>query len=243
MKFKFIFLIFLLYSCASHNVSNNKKESYLGTGFAYVYNSEDYQNKIINKRFNDELLIGHNFLKPGTLVILTNLENKRTLKLKVSKKVKYPDFYKVLLTKKVVERLDLDIENPLIEIREVKKNKSFVAKKAKTFDEEQKISNTAPVEKVVINEMNSKQKQKKTKKFHIIIGDFYSLDTTTHIKQRITKEIPNFDIKLIKTTKKRLNNKPRIEMTSGPYSSINSLKDDYILLKDFGFEDLNILVK
>ena len=83
----------------------------------------------------------------------------------------------------------------------------------------------------------------KTKKFHIIIGDFYSLDTTTHIKQRITKEIPNFDIKLIKTTKKRLNNKPRIEMTSGPYSSINSLKDDYILLKDFGFEDLNILVK
>ena len=54
------------------------------------------------------------------------------------------------------------------------------------------------------------------------------------------KEIPLFDTKKLKSTKKKIDNKLRILVTSGPYSSINALKDDYIFLKQFGFEDLGI---
>ena len=41
-----------------------------------------------------------------------------------------PDFYKVLITKSVAEKLKLDLNLPLVELIEIKKNKSFVAEKA-----------------------------------------------------------------------------------------------------------------
>ena len=47
------------------------------------------------------------------------------------KRIKYPDFYKILITKPVAEELDLNISLPILEIFEIKKNKSFVAKKQK----------------------------------------------------------------------------------------------------------------
>ena len=37
----------------------------------------------------------------------------------------------------------------------------------------------------------------------------------------------------------RRNNK-QIDLISGPYNTINLMKNDYILLKKFGFEELNI---
>ena len=37
------------------------------------------------------------------------------------------------------------------------------------------------------------------------------------------------------------NNKETL-VISGPYKSINSLKNDYILLKNFGFEELDIFL-
>ena len=40
--------------------------------------------------------------------------------------------------------------------------------------------------------------------------------------------------------KKSKNNE--INVISGPYSTINLMKNDYILLKNFGFEDLNIIL-
>ena len=43
---------------------------------------------------------------------------------------------------------------------EVKKNKSFVAKKTKIFKEEEKIHNNAPVESVTINNISKKEVRK-----------------------------------------------------------------------------------
>ena len=58
--------------------------------------------------------------------------------LKNIKRIKYPDFYKILITKPVAKKLNLNIDLPLLEIIEIKKNKSFVAKKAKIYNEEKK---------------------------------------------------------------------------------------------------------
>ena len=49
--------------------------------------------------------------------------------------------------------------------------------------------------------------------------------------------MPEFDIKKLKI--KKVNNK-ETQVISGPYNSINSVKNDYILLKTFGFEELDI---
>ena len=77
----------------------------------------------------------------------------------------------------------------------------------------------------------------KKEDFFILIGTFYSEEIAKFLKDRINKEIPNYDIKKLKIVKK--SNK-EIKLMSGPYNTINFMKKDYILLKGFGFEDLDI---
>ena len=57
--------------------------------------------------------------------------------------------------------------------------------------------------------------------------------------QRIIKEIPDYDNKKLKI--KKINIK-ETHVISGPYTSVNSLKNDYIKLKKFGFEQLDIFI-
>ena len=84
------------------------------------------------------LQISHQNLKTGTLIKISNPKNKESLILKNIKRIRYPEFYKVLITEAVAQKLKLDKNLPILEIVEVKKNKSFIAKEAKTFNEEKK---------------------------------------------------------------------------------------------------------
>ena len=70
---------------------------------------------------NDVLQISHQSLKTGTLLKITNPINNESLVLKNIKRIKYPDFYKVLITKSVAEKLNLKINLPILEIEEIKK--------------------------------------------------------------------------------------------------------------------------
>ena len=56
-------------------------------------------------------------------------------------------------------------------------------------------------------------------------------------KQRIIREVPEYDSSILKIQK--VSNK-ETRVISGPYISVNLLKNDYIKLKAFGFEDLDI---
>ena len=50
MKFKLFLLIFLFTSCIQGSVNSPKsKVSFNSKGLAYIYNNEDYENKIIKK--------------------------------------------------------------------------------------------------------------------------------------------------------------------------------------------------
>ena len=117
-----------------------------------------------------------------------------------------------------------------------------MAKKTKIFKEEKKIHNNAPIQSVKIDNISKETKLiKKTskKKFYIIIAEFYSNDAALLLKKRITKELPNFDVKKLLIRSKILN---KTTMLAGPYNSINLMKNDYILFKKFGFEELNISI-
>ena len=122
MRYSTLFILFFLLSCNSLKYNDKKKETFSGKGFAYIYNQSDYENKIINfKADNDKFFVGHNFLKTGTSLILINPENNNRINIKVSKKIKYPDFYKILITRKIASILELDEKAPFIEIVEIKK--------------------------------------------------------------------------------------------------------------------------
>ncbi len=156
--------MFLITSCSPHYTKLDNRKPFNAKGFAYIYNQNDFNSKIINKKLNNELLqISHNDLSVGTLIKLTNLKTKESLVLKNSKKINYPDFYKILITKPVAKKLNIDDQLPLIEVLEIKKNKSFVAKKAKIFQEEKKISSNAPVTSVQIANISKKVQYKKKK--------------------------------------------------------------------------------
>ena len=188
-----------------------------------------------------ELQIAHNKLAPGTLIKLTNLESNESIILKNYKKLEYPEFYKILLTKKVADKLNLDIELPLVELIEIKKNKSFIAKKTIIYNEEKKIFSSAPVEIVKIDNItkNIKKKIIKEKKIYIIIAEFYSTDSAIALKKRITQNLKELNSKKLFIKTKKIN---KITLLSGPYSSINLMKNDYIELKNFGFEELSVTI-
>ena len=209
MKFSFFILIFILFSCSPALKTLNQKKSYSATGFAYVYNDYDFKNKIILGKLNNEKLqISHQNLKTGTLIKIINPKNNKSIILKNLKRIKYPDFYKILITKPIMDELDLSVELPILEIIEIKKNKSFIAEKAKIYNEEKKISSNAPVTSVKISNISKDNKGKittKSNKIFIHIASFYSKETANFLKQRIVKEMSDFDINKLKI--KQINKK------------------------------------
>ena len=240
MKFKLIIFFLFFVSCVS--TKSNLKQTYSSKGFAYIFNEQDNLNKIIKiKLDNNTKVIAHHKLKPGTFVNIFNPENKKNITLKISKKIDYPDFYVILITEEVANFLDLNHKIPYVEIQEMVKKKTFVAKKAKMFNEEKNVDKKAPVQKVQIQNLsiNLNKKSKKVKNFFIIIGEFYSIDSAKNLKTKILNESINFDNKKIRINAKKKNN---YELFAGPYSSINLLKNDYIELKKVGFEELDIKI-
>ncbi len=243
MKFKLFFILILMLSCTVNTTNINNKTPFAAQGFAFIFNDLDFTNKVIKGRLdNSKMQISVYNLKTNIPVKLINPKTKDSIVVKNFKRIKYPDFYKILITEEVAKKLNLNTESPLVEIIELKKNKSFVAKKAKIFKEEKKISSNAPVTSVQISNISkekSKKKNFKKEKFFILLASFYSKDTAYFLKQRINKEIPSFDIQKLKIIKK---SDKEIRLISGPYSTINLMKNDYIKLKNFGFEELNFLI-
>ncbi len=243
MKFKLIILFLFISSCVQNYSRSNLKTPYTSKGFAYIYNQDDFENKIIKKELdNESLQIAHYTLKPGSLIRLTNLTTNETIVLKNSKRFDYPDFFKILITHPVAKKINLNKEFPLVEVTEVKKNKSFVVEKTKVYKEEERIHSNAPVETVQINNIskNKKTKNKAIKnKIYIIIGDFYSEESALNLKKRISEKLTDYDSKKLHIKRKKVN---KISLLSGPYSSVNLMKNDYTQLKNFGFEELDISI-
>ena len=240
MKFNIIFIFIFLTSCATNVTKLENRSPYNSKGFAYIYNDQDYETKIISSKLdNSKEQVSVYNLKINSLIKIINPNTKESLTINNYKRIQYPDFYKILITEKVAEKLSLDPKLPLVELIEIKKNKSFVAEKAEIFNEEKKISSNAPVTSVKISNISKNNPSKKSieNEFYIVIGTFFLFETAEFLIKRIKKEIPIYDIKKLKIVKK--SNK-EIRLLSGPYNSINLMKNDYIYLKNFGFEELDI---
>ena len=161
MKYK-LFLYSLLFHHAS-NIPNENRSPYNSIGFAYIYNNEDLNNKIISGKLDNSKLEISQSIKGGTQIKLINTKTNEALVLVNKKKISYPNFYKILISEMVANKLNLDKNLPLVEILEIKKNKSFVAKKTKIYNEEKKISSNAPVTSVQISNISKNKSEEKKK--------------------------------------------------------------------------------
>ena len=80
MKFKFIILFLLVFSCSPQLTTLNQKMTYSSKGFAYIYNEDDFNSKIIKGKMNNEIMqISHQNLKTGTLIKILNPRNKQSI--------------------------------------------------------------------------------------------------------------------------------------------------------------------
>ncbi len=243
MKYKILIIFFFIISCSTNYTKLENKIPYNAKGFAYIYNDEDLEKKLISGKLdNTKIQVSNNKLGVNTLIKVINPKTNDSIVVKNTKRINFPDFYKILMTEEAAKKLNIDKEKPFVEIIEIKKNKSFVAKKAKIFQEEKKISSNAPITSVTISNISKNKINKnnnKTEKMYIMIASFYSEDTAKFLKKRIIKEIPDYDNQKLLIKKK--SNK-EINLISGPYNAINLMKNDYILLKNFGFEELDITI-
>ena len=243
-----IFLIlcfFSLYSCAEYNVNNKdiqKKEKHYfsSAGFALVYEEQLFLDKLLNKKVNnDKIHVLHNVLTKNTPIKIINPENSKVVETKIYNKSIYPEIFTIVVSKKVANLLDLDFENPYVEIIEVKKNKTFIAKKTNTFDEEKNVAEIAPVNEVKMDDL-TKQKEKNKKKvikkpnYIVVISDFYYEESAINLKKELNKKN-----KFINISVKKINDK-KYRLFAGPFENFNALKTTYISLNKLGFEHLNI---
>ena len=234
MKYKLILLI-LLSSCVNYAASEKKSFNFSSKGFAYII--KDLPLNFDEKNF----FISHNKLKTGTKIRIYNPENKKFLELFIKKKIKYDNFYKILISENIANELDLNLEFPYVEINKIKSNKSFVAKKAITENVEKKIANNAPIDKIDINNISQvkKAKSSKVKTYSIFLAEFYNFESAKLLKERLASILKNSNYQLIYIKEK---NKKSYELLMGPYNTINKLKNDYITLNESSFEDLDIKI-
>ena len=234
----FVFLI----SCDQYNLNTTKidyksEKKYRNSGFTLIYNN-DLKLKKLDQR---SLQIFHKTLKARSQVKITNPLNKKSLIAEIkSNRVKFSNFYNSVITERIVEELEINPLEPYIEIILISKETTFIANKAKTFDEEKKVAQKAPIDGIQISSLNVssenkiKKKSKRNFSYSIKVADFYYKKSAQLMLDRIKTETSIKNVKLIKLSK------TNYRVLLGPFSDIYSLKESFEKMNSLDFENLEI---
>ena len=247
-------VILLLSGCADFKVDKTQKSKerkfYSSKGFALIYNDSLFNQGVVNRKLsrnsivdnklnNEEIVAMHSSLKRNTLIKIINPETQKVVETKIFMMANYPKIFNILMSKKIATILELNVDNPYVEVFEVKKNKTFIAKEGSIFEEEKRVAESVPIDEVKIDDLSenlnvTKKNFDNENNFFLIISDFYYFDSAINLKEELRKktQINKFLVKKINDNKYRL--------LVGPFNSFNSLKSIYISLNNLGFEDINV---
>ena len=142
------FIIFL--SCTSNYSIYEKK------GFAKI----NYDNQVISP------------LPKGTLLKVTNIKNKKSMVITTNDTNKNLGSRIIILSDNIFKELKLNKNLPLIHIQTLRKNKIFIAKKTKIYEQEKRVDKKVVIEK--INIMNLAKEKKNKDSIYLNFGPFYN---------------------------------------------------------------------
>jgi len=245
-KYLIIFIILVPISCTK-NANNITKDfsftdRFTNKGFTLVFDDILFQENIIDKKMDDRsYFIFQRNLKKNSTVKITNLLNNKSVIAKVkSNKSNYPLFFNSVITKRISEDLEINQDEPYVEIALITNNSSFIAKKTKTWEEEKEVAEKAPIDGIVINDLNKTKVKKKVDKsnkflYSIKIADFYYKKSAQQMVERIKNETS------IKRYKVLTLSKTKFRVILGPFNDINSLKNSYNNVLLLNFENLEII--
>ena len=246
---KFLIIFIFLFLTACKQINNDKKsinyfnyQKYSNTGFTLIYNLQLVKdNKISKKIDNRGLFIFHKKIKKNSFVKITNPANDKSIIAKViSNKVQFSDFYNSVITKRIANELSINLNEPYIDLVLISRNSTFIAKKAKTFDEEKSVAEKVPVDGITIDnlgdDVSNKNEVKKHKFLYSIkIADFYYKNSAENMILRIKKET-NLKNPLIKKL-----SKTKYRVLIGPFNDIKKLEKSFNEIKLLEFDNLEIL--
>ncbi len=248
MKLKIIiFLAIILTSCETTNkkvITNKDFKNYSNDGFALIYNNDIFKKRIVSKKIDQRsLIIFNNKLEKDTDIKITNLLNAKYLIAKVGKKSKYPIFYNSVISERIATELDIDPDQPYVRVETINSSNTFVANKAKTFDEEKKVANKAPVDSISIQNIsiekddNTKVKKVKNSKFEFIIkfADLFFEESAITLKKRLEDEYKLKDINIKKMSKNLY------RVYKGPFYNLGSIKNVYNEIANINFENIELI--
>ena len=240
----FTLLLLILFGCETPNnykkktISIDQEKKYKNSGFALIYDNNLENIKKLDER---SLQIYHKLLKRKSMVKIINPDNGNFLIAEVkSNKVKFSNFYNSVLSQRIAEELELNFNEPYVEIYLISKNSTFIAKKAKMFEEEKKVAEKAPVDGIQINDLNETQEiikktNEKVFSYSIKVADFYYKDTAKIMIERIKSETYIKNAKLLRLSE------TKYRVLIGPFNDIKSLKESFEKMNSFNFENLEIL--
>ena len=250
MNFNKILTIFLIsFLTACQQIDDDKKVinysnylKYSNTGFALVYDEKLKKDNKISKKIDDRaLVIFHKKIKKNSFVKITNPVNNKSIIAKViSNNAQFSDFYNSVITTRIANELSIDLNEPYVDLVLISENSTFIAKKAKTFDEEKNVAEKAPVDGITIDNLGTDLNKKNKLKKHIFlysikIADFYYKDSAENMILRIKNET-NLKNPLIKKL-----SKTKYRVLLGPFSDIKKLEQSFDEIKLLEFDNLEIL--
>ena len=169
--------------------------------------------------------------------------NNKYLFAQVGKKAKYPLFYNSVISDRIAKDLEIDPNQPYIKIQTLNTSSTFVANKAKTFDEERIVADKAPVSGILIKNISvnkdALKKNEKNKindfKYIIKIADLYFEDSAIMLKKRLIEDFKFKNIYIKKLTKNSF------RVFKGPYEDLDSIKKEFYNISKLKFENIEII--
>ncbi len=242
-----ILLVIFLTSCETTNknvIINKSFKNYSNDGFALIFNNDILKKKIVSKKIDQRsLTIFNNKLKKDTDIKVTNLLNEKYLIAKVGGFSKYPIFYNSVISERIASELEIDPNQPYVRIETINLNNTFVANKVKTFDEEKKVANKAPVDSISIQNISLekeniiKNNNQKKLKFEFIIkfADLFFEDSAITLKNRLEEEFNIKDINIKKMSKNLY------RVYKGPFYNLGSIRNVYNEISNINFENIELV--
>ena len=247
MKFNiFVISFFFIFSCTTYQTDKKEEliiqDTYSNKGFTLLFETSLKKNKKISKNIdNRSLIIFQKYLKKDTMVKITNLLNNKSIIAKVGSKANYPEFYNSVISERIYNELEIDLVEPYVEIIALNNNSVFLANKAKTFEEEKKVADKAPVEGISIKNLNENSNDKEVKikrnifSYIIKIADFYFKDSAKSMVKKIKEETRLNKVKIMNIS----NTAFRVYI--GPYKDLNSLQKAFNDINIINFENLELI--
>ena len=225
-------------------------KSFIEVGIAEIEIELNNGDLTTNKEFfhNDVNSGSHRSLPLPSILLVTNLENGRTTKVRVNNRGAYSSTHIINLSSGVFKELNLNSEGGLVKIELINTNESFILSETQTFEEEKKVVE-APISDVVVidaeipnteivtNVSDIKTIEKRQyNEIYLNIATFSFLENA----KIVLDQLSNFKAKVYNMT---TNGSTQIfRVLIGPYEDVNKLIND---LKDDTFkkyEDLSIFL-